>query len=111
MKKFMAIYMAPVAEMQKMMQDSTKEEQEKGMREWQKWMDDNKEHFVDVGAPLGKNKRIAADGVEDVRNEIAGYSIIKAETHDDAAKIFATNQPHLQIPGAYIEIMELVAMP
>lgn len=30
MKKFMAMYMAPVAEMEKLMKNSTKEDQEKG---------------------------------------------------------------------------------
>jgi hypothetical protein len=34
------------------------------------------------------------------------YCIIEAETHEAAAKLFA-NHPHLGIPEASIEIMEL----
>jgi hypothetical protein len=40
MKKFMAIYMAPAAEFERMMRSSTPEQQRKGMEAWMKWMTD-----------------------------------------------------------------------
>ena len=110
MKKFMVMYMAPVAEMQKMMQ-AAPEQAKEGMKEWQKWMSDNKEHFADMGGSLGKIKRVTADGATDMRNDMAGYSIIMAETQDEATALFTKDQPHFQIPGGYVEIMEIVAMP
>ena len=109
MKKFMALYMAPIAEMDKMMKESTPEQRKAGMKEWMDWAKAHKE-IVDIGMPLGKNKRVKKGGVEDARNDIGGYSYVEAESQDAAAKVFV-DSPHFQIPGAYIEVMECVAMP
>jgi hypothetical protein len=110
MKKFLVMYMAPVAEMEKMMRESTPEQQRAGMEEWKKWMESKKESFADIGGPLGKNKRVSADGMSEVRNEMGGYSIVQAESHEEAAALFADG-PHFDIPGAYVEVMEIARMP
>ena len=47
-----------------------------------------------------------AGGVADVRNEIMLYSVVEAQSHEAAAKLFE-NHPHLQIPHASIEVMEV----
>ena len=57
MKKFMVLYMANAADFEKMMKESTPEQQQKGMQGWIKWMGDNQPSLVDGGAPLGKTKR------------------------------------------------------
>ena len=64
---------------------------------------------IDVGAPTGKNKRVAKSGVKDVRNEVTGYSVVQADSHDAATKMFKDN-PMLQYPGAYIEVIEYMEM-
>jgi hypothetical protein len=113
MKKFFVLYVAPIAAMDKMMQESTPEQRKAGMDEWmQWWMQWAKakgEAIVDMGAPLGKNKRVTAEGISDVRNEVGGYSIVQAASHDEAAAMFS-DSPHFQIPGAYVEIMEIGQM-
>ena len=38
MRKFMVLYMASKAELEKMMKNSTPEQQQKGMEAWMKWM-------------------------------------------------------------------------
>ena len=101
--------MAPVAEMDKMMKESTPEEQKAGMEEWMNWARSHKE-IVDIGMPLGKNKRVQKDGIADERNDIGGYSFVEAESQEAAANIFK-DSPHFQLPGAYIEVMECVQMP
>ncbi len=53
MKKFMVLYMASGAEFEKMMKNSTPEQQKKGMDAWMKWMNANKTSIVEGGAPLG----------------------------------------------------------
>ena len=58
MRKFMVLYMASKAELEKMMKNSTPEQQQKGMEAWMKWMNENKTSLVDGGAPLGKTKRV-----------------------------------------------------
>jgi hypothetical protein len=110
-KKFMVLYMASGAEFEKMMKDSTPEQQKKGMDAWMKWMNANKTSIVEGGAPLGKTKRIDSNGASNTKNEVGGYSVVQAESHDAAAKIFGKDHPHLQMPGAWIEIVEIMPMP
>lgn len=111
MKKFMVLYMASGAEFEKMMKNSTPEEQKKGMDAWMNWMNSNKKSIVEGGAPLGKTKRVDAKGVSSTKNEIGGYSVVQAESHDAAAKIFGKDHPYLHMPGAWIEIVEIMPMP
>ena len=110
-KKFMVLYMASGAEFEKMMKTSTPEQQTKGMEAWMKWMNANKASIVDGGAPLGKTKRVDSKGASDTKNEIGGYSVLQAESHDAATKIFDKDHPHLQMPGAWIEIVEIMPLP
>ena len=111
MKKFMVLYMASKAEFEQMMKNSTPEQQKKGMDAWMKWMNENKTSLVDGGAPLGKTKRVDSNGASNTKNEIGGYSVVQAETHDAATKMFGKEHPHLQVPGAWIEIVEIMPMP
>ena len=62
-----------------------------------KWMSDNKASTLEGGAPLGKTRRADAVGVSDTKNNIGGYSIVQAETHDAVAKLFGRVHPHLQM--------------
>ena len=112
MKKFMVFYMADPAAFETMMQNSTPEMQKKGMEAWMHWMGAHKASIVDGGAPLGKTKRVDAKGAKDAKNGIGGYSIVQAESHDDAAKLFGKDHPHLQMmPGAWVEIVEIMHIP
>jgi hypothetical protein len=111
MKKFMAIYMASGADFERMMKNSTPEQRTKGMEAWMKWMTDNKASILEGGAPLGKTKRADASGISDMKNNIGGYSVVQAETHDAAAKLFGRDHPHLQMPGAWVEILEIMPLP
>jgi hypothetical protein len=111
MKKFMAIYMASGADFERMMKNSTPEQQRKGMEAWMHWMNANKSSIVEGGAPLGKTKRADATGVSDTKNNIGGYSIVQADTHEAAAKLFGKDHPHLHMPGAWVEILEIMPLP
>ena len=86
MKKFLALYMADTAQMADMMKNSTPEQRKKGSEAWMKWMDNNKPSLADHGAPVGKTKRIDAMGAKDAKNDVCGYSIVQAESADDAAE-------------------------
>ena len=111
MKKFMVFYMAPGAEFEKLMKNSTPEQQKQGMDEWMEWMDANKASLIEGGAPLGTTKRIDSEGVSAAKNEMGGYSIVQAESHDAAAEIFGMDHPHFHIPGAWIEVTEIMQIP
>jgi hypothetical protein len=111
MKKFLVLYMAKTADFNRMMKNSTPEQQKKGMDAWMKWMGDHKASLVDGGAPLGKTKRVDTKGASDIRNGIGGYSIVQAKTASAAAKLFGKRHPHLQMPGAWVEIVEIMQLP
>jgi hypothetical protein len=113
-KKFMVLYMAPVAAMDQMMQqmqNSTPEQRQAGMEEWNKWSRKYEDAIVDMGAPLGRSKHITSDGrVSDHRNELGGYSLVEGESADAVAKMFV-GHPHLNwMKDASIEIVEVMPM-
>ncbi|HEY8539853.1 MAG TPA: hypothetical protein VIL28_13375, partial [Steroidobacteraceae bacterium] len=67
--------------------------------------------IVDPGCPVGKTKRISNDGISDIANAIAGYTIVEAESHEAAARLFV-NHPHFTIfPGEAVEVMPLMPIP
>lgn len=110
MKKYFVLYLAPAAVIEKMMANTTPEEQKTGMDKWAQWMKSHKEVLADMGAPLGKTKRVMLQGVVDVKNEVVGYSIVLAESHEAAAQLFA-DSPHLEMRGATIDVMAIGAVP
>jgi hypothetical protein len=111
MKKFLVLYMANGAAFEKMMKNSTPEQQKQGMDAWTKWMGTHKASLVDGGAPLGKTKRVDSKGASDAKNDVGGYSIVQAESAEAATKLFGKDQPHLQMPGAWIDIIEVMHVP
>jgi hypothetical protein len=96
----------------KALDEKPREEREKaGMKAWTEWATTHAKDIVDQGAPLGKTKRITSDGIADIRNAMAAYTVVQAESHDAAAKLFE-NHPHFAIfPGDGVEVMECLPMP
>ena len=116
MKKYMAVFTGTAAAHVKSgwdaMDDATRKAREAaGMAAWHKWHADQAGILADGGGPLGKTKRTDANGVSDISNNIAGYVIVQAESHDAAARLFE-NHPHFTIfPGDAVEIMECLPIP
>ena len=92
------------------MPQMTPEMQKAWMEEWKQWMQ-AKGGVVDMGAPLGKTMKVTPAGIESVRNEIGGYSIIEAESHEEAATKMQ-DSPHFKMMGGngWIEVMEVGEM-
>ncbi len=114
MKKFLATYMgtaSAMAEWKKMDEDKRKRQEKAGKEAWWKWVTENQKSILDQGTPLGKTKRISKQGISDTKNEVGAYTIVQAESHEAAAKLFE-NHPHFTIfPGEAIEVMECLPMP
>jgi hypothetical protein len=114
MKKFLAIYMGTEAAMSKwqnLTEDEIKKQQEKGMNSWLSWGTKYQSAIADVGSPLGKTKKVNPKGITDIKNAMTGYTIIEAESHEAAAKMFLEH-PHFSIfPGDSVEIMECLPLP
>ena len=102
--------MFPAGAMEEMMKNTTPEQQKMGMEEWQKWVDEHKDSFADTGGGLGKNTRITKEGSTDMKNEMGGYSIMQANSKEEAVKLLE-GSPHFEMgAGAYVELMEIMGM-
>ena len=116
MKRFVGIYLGTEATLErsgwKQLDKEQREAREAaGIKAWMEWGTANAAAIVDQGAPLGKTKRVAADGISDIKNNMTGYVVVQAESHEAAAKLFE-NHPHFTIfPGDAVEIMECLPIP
>ena len=116
MPKFLAIYTGSkdspaVAEWNAMNESERTERQRAGIQAWIAWGQTHKAAIIDAGGPAGKTKRISKDGISDIANAISGYTIVEAESHEAAAKLFV-NHPHFTIfPGDAVEVMPLLPIP
>ena len=77
---------------------------------WNTWFKKNKKYLVDPGTVFGKTKKVMRKGITDVKNELTGYTIVKAKSHAEAAKIFKSN-PQLRSGRSKIEVMACLTMP
>ena len=109
MKKFLVMYRMDMAEIKNYMATKTDEDRKADMAEWNGWMQENAAHFADAGGPLGKNLQVSAAGASEISNDLAGYSIVNAESKEAVAELLA-NSPHLKMPGATTDVMEVVQM-
>jgi TetR/AcrR family transcriptional repressor of nem operon len=88
-----------------------KEREHEGGKAWMAWAGKNSQWIVDMGAPLGKTKRVDAKGVSATKNKLTAYTIVQAKSHQAAAKLFLKH-PHFSIfPGDSIEIIECLPIP
>ncbi len=103
--------MAPVATIDEWMntpEAERKEAEAKMKADWDAWTAAHSTLVLNTIA-LGKTKRVSAEGVADVRNDMMLSSYAQGESAEEVAAAFATH-PHLGIPGATIEIMEVRQM-
>jgi hypothetical protein len=82
-----------------------------GMAGWQAWAEKHQGDIVDLGGPLGKTKKVSQHGVQDLSNHMGAFTVVRAESHEAAAKLFE-NHPHFAIfPGDGVEIMPVLPIP
>ncbi len=116
MKNFLAIYLGSADSRQhkewESLDEATRQKRvDQGMKAWHDWMTKHHAAVVVEGGPLGKTKRTSLHGVGDTKNNMSGYIVVKAESHEAAAKMFE-NHPHFAIfPGESVEIMEIMPIP
>jgi hypothetical protein len=85
--------------------------QQEGMMAWKAWAEKHHDAIVGMGGPLGKTKKVSARGVEDTSNALSAYAVVRAESHDAAARLFEKH-PHFTIfPGDAVEIMPVLPIP
>jgi hypothetical protein len=83
----------------------------RGMAAWKAWVDKYQDAIVTMGGPLGKTKRVDAGGISDTGNEMGAFTVVRAASHEDVAKMFE-GHPHFAIfPGERVEIMPVLPIP
>jgi hypothetical protein len=108
MKQFLALYMATPAAIKTMMK-TPPEQMPAVMDEWNKWAKVNKAAIAELGAPLGKTKHLTAKRLTNTKNGITGYTVVRADSAEAAAKLFDGN-PHLKMKGTSIDLIECLEM-
>jgi len=85
--------------------------EQEGVAAWKAWVEKHQAAIAAMGGPLGKTKRITGGGVEDVSNQMGAFAVVRAESHEAAAKLFE-NHPHFAIfPGEGVEVMPILPIP
>ncbi len=114
MKRFLAVYTGTPGAMARWNTLSESEQQQRtalGVAAWKKWAADNAASIVEGGGPLSRTKQVTASGIADIRNNLAAYTVVQAESQDAAARLFL-NHPHFTIfPGEGVEVMEVLPVP
>jgi hypothetical protein len=88
-----------------------KSKERDGMAAWKAWVEKHQAVIVSMGGPLGKTKKVGPGGISDSSNELGAFTVVRAESHEAAAKLFE-NHPHFSIfPGERVEIMPVLPIP
>lgn len=82
-----------------------------GMAAWKAWVERYQDDIVAMGGPLGKTKRVTQQGIDDTSNDLGAFTVVRADSHEAAAKLFERH-PHFMIfPGDYVEVMPVLPIP
>jgi hypothetical protein len=106
MKKFLVLYRAPVSAADQMAA-ATAEQAKAGMDAWMQWAGRAGSAIVDMGAPVQSVAHLNGGALP---GHIGGFGVVQAESQLGAKQLF-DGHPHLSMPGASIEVLELLALP
>ena len=85
--------------------------EQEGMAAWKAWADKHQSAIVAMGGPLGKTKKVSQTGLSDTSNQLGAFTVVRADSHEAAARMFEKH-PHFTIfPGDAVEIMECLPIP
>lgn len=116
MKNFLAVYTGSEASLKasgwhELDEAQQQARQKLGMEAWGRWVEANKDAIVESGAPLGKTLRVSVRGVESIRNALSAFTVVRADSHEAAARMFE-GHPHFTVfPGDAVEVMECLPLP
>jgi hypothetical protein len=105
MRKYLVLYRAPISS-QEQMAKASPDQKKAAMDAWMAWSARCGSAIIDMGAPLGETAYLRGSPGT---GHIGGYSFLQAESLDAARKLME-GHPHLEMPGASIEILETIPM-
>ena len=109
MTKYLFIYHAPMTPADAAPPDPA--QMDAVMQQWNDWAGKVGDGMVDFGTPLANGTRVTPAGTSPSTREVAGYTLVEAESMDAAVEL-ARVHPHLNMPGGCeIEVHEAQAVP
>lgn len=79
-----------------------------GLAALKAWDEAHADVIVHAGGGLGPTKRVSADGIADVVNELTVFMVVRADSHEAAARLFV-GHPHCTIfPCDAVEVMPVL---
>ena len=109
MTKYLFIYHAPMTPADAA--PPTPEQMEAVMGQWNAWAGKVGDRMVDFGTPLAGGVQVTPEGTSPSTREVVGYTLIEADSMDDALAL-AQDHPHLNMPGGCtIEVHEALPIP
>ena len=109
MPTYVVLYTAPVSASAQM-ENNDPEMAAASMQAWNDWSAKAGSGVVDLGLPLSNGRKLTSNGAAEAGTDVAGYSILQADTMDDAERLLESH-PHLQMPGAAIEVYQSLQIP
>jgi len=104
MSTFMILYRS-TASAREQMANATPEQREAGLEAWRTWATKVGYAITDLGAPLAHTTHIGAGSPS--TDGVAGYSLLQAGSAEEIETIL-DGHPHLTMPGASIEVLEVI---
>jgi len=105
--KFMVLYRS-TAEATEQLAAASPEQAQEGMEMWLKWAERVGPSLVDMGSPVGNSRTLPGSAETGV--PVGGYSLLEADSAE-AVTTLLEDHPHLQAPGAVIEVLEYLPLP
>lgn len=88
-----------------------KSKERDGIAAWKAWVAKHQAAILEMGGPLGKTKKISKSGIEDTSNQMGAFTVVRADSHEAAARMFEKH-PHFMIfPGESVEVMPVMPIP
>ncbi len=82
-----------------------------GIAAWKVWVEKHQAVIVAMGGPVGKTKKVTERGTEDTSNNIGAFMVVRADSHDAAARLFEKHPHYTIFPGDAVEIMPVLPIP
>jgi len=116
MKNFLAVFTGTSEAMERsgwnaLTEQQRQERTQAGTKAWHAWMRSNEGRIVVPGGPIGTTKRVSSGGIEQARNNICGYVVVSADSHEAAARLFEGHPHFSMFPGEAVEVMECLPVP
>ncbi len=108
--KFLILYRSPKSA-ETIMRESSMDQMQASMQAWMEWKNRNGDAVVDFGSPLRPDNYIVDGEIKDSDSDVTGFTIIQADTADEAVEILK-DHPHFKTPNSPgMELLEFLPMP